>query len=167
MEHHQLQKELPMTNTLQIGKRLIPLEQIALIEPFEPSEQSAMKSTRPFQTRVVLIDRDSVLTEEALPAFAEKHGFRMLTGDNVATNPAIHFGVEAFEPTEGFTPNKPYKSRLLWRDLDGRPNSKLLVTMPDDVLAFAVRGEAAPARNEEAPKALRRNRRRTPAMAPR
>ncbi len=58
-----------MTNTVQIGKRLIPVEQIALIEPFEPSEQSNMKSTRPFQTRVVLIDRDSVLTEEALALF--------------------------------------------------------------------------------------------------
>lgn len=156
-----------MTNTVQIGKRLIPVEQIALIEPFEPSEQSTMKSTRPFQTRVVMIDRDSVLTEEALPAFAEKHGFRMLELDSVATNPAIHFGVEAFEASEGFTPTKPYKSRLLWRDLDGRPNSKLLVTTPDDVLALAIRGEPAAPASEGAQKPVRKSRRRSPALAPR
>ena len=156
-----------MTNTVQIGKRIIPIEQIALLEPFEPSEKSAMKSTRPFQTRVVLIDRESVLTEEPLAPFAEKQGFRMLPSDNVATNPVIHFSVEAFEATEGFTPNKPYRSRLLWRDLDGRPNSKLLLSPPDDVLALAVRGEPVATATEETPRPLRRNRRRAPALAPR
>ncbi len=67
-----------MTTNAQIGRRLIPLEQIALIEAFDPSTQTRMKSERPFQARVVMIDRDSVLTEEPVATLAERYGFRML-----------------------------------------------------------------------------------------
>jgi hypothetical protein len=69
-----------------------------------------MLSERPFQTRIVLLDRDSVLTEEALSPFAERHSFRTLNEDGIATNPAVHFSVEAFEASEGFTPTKPYRA---------------------------------------------------------
>ena len=92
--------------------------------------------------------------------FAEANGFRMLKDDGVATNPAVHFRVETFMPQEGFTPAKAYASRLLWHDLDGNDQSKLLLTEPERVLAIAVRGEVPAAAAEPAPprKAGRANR---------
>lgn len=154
-----------MTDTVQIGKRFVPLEQIAVVEPFEFTTPSPMRTEKPFKARIVLLDRNSVLIEEPVEAFAEKHGFRMLREDEVATNPAIHFHVEAFERTEGFEPTKPYQSRLVWRDFDGNPQSKLLVTEPGNVLAIAVRGELEPLQEAEAPKPIRRIRRRSRAPA--
>lgn len=154
------------TTTLTVGKRLLPLEHIALFKPYEPAEHSRMQSERPFKTRIVLIDRDSVLSEEPLGALAERHGFRLLTVDNVATNPAVHFNVEAFEPREGFTPRKSYRSRLLWRDHEGEPQSKLLLTEPEKVLAIAVRGEPQnPAAESDPPPRPRRRRRRASTLA--
>jgi hypothetical protein len=104
-----------MTKSVIIGRRLIPLEHIALIEPFDAASQARLDTERAFQTRIVLIDRDRVLSEEAPAALAEVHGFRMLAEDGVATNPAVRFRVETFEPAEGFRPQKPFKTRLMWR----------------------------------------------------
>jgi hypothetical protein len=59
-------KEISMTTTLTIGRRLVPLEHILLVEPFDPFTQTRMQSDRPFQTRVVLLDRESVLAQDAL-----------------------------------------------------------------------------------------------------
>jgi hypothetical protein len=137
-------KEIAMSVTVTVGKRLIPLEHIALIEPFDAAAQAKLEIDRPFQARIVLIDRESVLTEEALAAFAGKHGFRVLSEEGIATNPAIRFSVEAFEPAEGFKPTKPYRSRLLWRDRDGQAQSKLLLAGPETVLAVVVRGGTEP-----------------------
>ena len=160
-------KEMPMTDTLTIGKRLVPLEHVALIEPFDPSSQTRIQSERPFQARIVLIDRESVLTEEAPAALAERHGFRILSEDGIATNPAVHFSVEAFEAAEGFEPKKPYRSRLLWRDQDGQSQSKLLLAEPAHVLAIAVRGEKGPSASPTpAESASRRGRRRKPSPNP-
>jgi len=50
--------------TITLGRRLVPLEQIALVEPFDPSANPRMQTDRPFKARVVLINRDSILTEE-------------------------------------------------------------------------------------------------------
>jgi hypothetical protein len=138
------------TATLTIGRRLIPSEHVALVEPFEPSPNGQFQTTRQFFARVVLLNRESVLIEQTPQAFAEAHGFRLLRDDRVATNPMIHFRVETFEPAEGFTPAKAYASRLLWRDLDGNEQSKLLLSLPEDVLAVAVRGEAPVQAAEEA-----------------
>jgi hypothetical protein len=135
-----------MENTVTFGRRLVPVEQIALIEPFDPSANPRMQSARPFKARVVLLNRDSILSEEAPEVFAEAHGFRFLSDDGVFTNPNVRFGVEMFEPAGEFQPTKPYQTRLGWRDLDGNTHSKLLVTKPDDVLAIVVRGDTgAPA----------------------
>jgi hypothetical protein len=131
-----------MTTTVTVGKRLIPLEQIALVERFDPIEHPRIQTYRPFKARVVLIDRESVLTEDTVVAFAEAHGFRRIADEEVASNPAIHFGVETFEPAAGFNPTKPYRSRLLWRDFDGNTQSKLMLSAPEVVLAIAVKGEA-------------------------
>jgi hypothetical protein len=65
-----------------------------------------------------------------------------LSDDGIATNPTIHFSVEAFEPAEEFKPSKPFRSRLLWRDQNGQMHSKLLLSAPENVLAVAVRGES-------------------------
>ena len=74
---------------------------------------------------MILINRESVLTEDMPEVFAQANGFRMLADDGVATNPAIKFEVETFAVTEGFKPVKPYVTRLLWRDQDGNEQSKL------------------------------------------
>jgi hypothetical protein len=79
--------------------------------------------------------RYNVLTEETVEAFAEANKFRRLPQDNVATNPAVRFRVETFEPSEGFQPRKPYQSRLKWCDQDGNEQSKLLLTKPETVIA--------------------------------
>jgi hypothetical protein len=165
-----------MTNTITVGRRLIPLHHIALVEPFDPASATKMQTERVFQARVVLIDRESVLAEEAVPAFAGKHGLRMIEGEGVAVNPAIRFKVETFAPDEGFTPTKPYRSRLMWRDLDGVMQSKLLLSAPETLLAIAVKGEsekAAPSESGEGGKSRtasnagrRKSRRRVPAAAP-
>jgi hypothetical protein len=141
-------KEMFMENTVTFGKRLVPVEQIALIEPFDPLANPKMQSGRPFKARVVLLNRDSILSEESPATFAEKHGFRFLPEDGVYTNPALQFGVEVFEPAGDFQPTKRYLSRLGWRDLDGNTHSKLLLTEPDDVLAIVVRGDKGEAANE-------------------
>jgi hypothetical protein len=156
-----------MNDTIQIGRRFVPLEHVVLLEPFDAAAQTRLFSDKPYQTRVVLIDRDSVLTEEPLATLAERHSFRMLPEDDIATNTAIHFSVEAFERAEGFTPNKPYKSRLLWRGPGGEFESKLLLTEPEKVLAVVVRGAAPPVgESTEAPKPVRRKRRRASIPAP-
>jgi len=161
-------KEFSMTTVI-VGKRHVPLEHIALLEPFDPSAQHRIQSERPFKTRIVLIDRDSFLSEEPLPELAVRHAFRMLDGDGIATNPDVHFRVEGFVPTEGFAPRKDYLSRLIWRDLDGEPQSKLLLSQPQHVLAVAVRGEEPkePAETRPPPNPARRKRRRAEAPEPR
>ena len=106
-----------------------------------------------------------MLTEEPLAEFASRHGFRLLGEDGIATNAGVHFLVEHFEPSAGFEPAKPYKSRLMWRYQSGRIQSKLLLAEPDAVIAVAVRGEAE-ATASVTSKAKRRSRKRaTPAPA--
>jgi hypothetical protein len=133
-------------STIVVGKRHIPLEHVALVEPFDPALHPGLKSEKSFKARLVLIDRQSVLTEETVDAFAGTHGFRMLKEEGVAINPAIRsFGVENFVPAEGFEPTKPFLTRLSWRDLDGNTQSKLLLSAPEAVLAIAVTGGSEPA----------------------
>jgi hypothetical protein len=131
-----------MENVVTIGRRHVPVEQIAYVEPFEISANSDFKPEKPFKTRVVLVDREFVLAEATPREFAEAHGFRMLAEDNVATNPAVSFRVESFEATDDFRPTKPYQTRLMWRDPAGKNQSKLLLTKPNAVLAIALRGES-------------------------
>jgi hypothetical protein len=156
MSLHNNNEEMPMSSTVTIGRRLIPIEHVAFVEPFDVASQARIKTEKPFQTRVVLLDRESVLAEEALDAFAGKHRFRRLSEDGIAVNPEVRFSVEAFEPAEGFSPTKPYRSRLLWRDRDGQTQSKLLLSDPETVLAVAVLGETPPAPvNDNKPKGRR------------
>src|SRR5215470_2463943 len=58
--------------------------------------------------RLVLLNRETVLTEIAPPA----HGFRLLPETNVATNTAITFRVSASRPIGDFNPAKPYQTGL-------------------------------------------------------
>ena len=158
-----------MQNIVTLGRRLIPIEQIAFVEPFDPAANPQFKTEKAYKARVVLIDRYSVLTEDTSASFAEANGFRMLPEDAVATNPSVNFKVETFVPSEGFTPTKPYVTRLTWRDRDGNEQSKLLLTKPELVIALALRGlaEAAPAEAEtpRRPAQARAPRRRAGARA--
>ncbi|MCP1839111.1 hypothetical protein ACVIHI_007975 [Bradyrhizobium sp. USDA 4524] len=131
-----------MQNVIRIAKHLIPIEQIALFEPFVPPT-NPLRSEREFKARVVLLDRNSVLSEETPEQLAADHGFRFLVGDRSATNPTISFRVETFVPVENFTPTKPYTSRLAWTDNEGNIQSKLMLTPPEELLAAVVRGEEA------------------------
>lgn len=134
-----------MENVITLGKRLLPIEQIALVEPFDPSSNRDFKPEKDFKARVVLVNRDTVLTEIPPREFAAARGFPLLTEDNVAANPAIAFSVESFSPSENFKPTKPYQTRLKWRDREGNEQSKLLLTKPESVLAVVLRrADAAP-----------------------
>jgi hypothetical protein len=131
-----------MANFVIVGRRLIPREHIAFVEPYDPNANPRFQTSRDFKGRVVMVNRDSILIEETPQAFADANGFRMLPMDKVATNPAVHFRVETFVPAEGFTPAKAFATRLLWRDLDGNDQSRLLLSDPETVLAIAVTGDA-------------------------
>jgi hypothetical protein len=137
---------------------------------YDPTANPRFQTAREFQARVVMLDRNSILTEQSVGDFAKEHGFRMVPEDHVATNPNIHFRVETFAPAEGFTPRKPYVTRLLWRDLDGNDQSKLLLTRPEEALAICVRGEPVDAKQTESAqpnqRRLSRNRTRRPRIQP-
>lgn len=132
-----------MSKFITVGKRFVPREHIAFVEPYDPAANPNFQTTREFRGRLVMTNRnESVLIEETPDAFAQANGFRMIPIDRVATNPAVQFRVETFVPAEGFVPSKGYLTRLLWRDPDGNDQSKLLLTEPETVLAIAVTGEA-------------------------
>ncbi|MDX1922449.1 MAG: hypothetical protein SFW65_04910 [Alphaproteobacteria bacterium] len=139
-----------MNTVITIGKRLIPIEHIAFVEPYDPSTNPKLQTSRDYKARIVMINRESVLTEQTPQSFAEAYGFRILEQDQIATNPAVSFRVETFEPADGFTPSKAFAARVLWRDYDGNDQSKLLLAAPEKVLAVVVRGEsdARPAASE-------------------
>jgi hypothetical protein len=128
-----------MENVIAVGKRLLPVGHIALVEPFDPSSNPDFKPAKEFKARVVLLNRDIILTETTPEEFATAQGFRLLTEDNLAANPGIAFTVESFEPTESFKPTKPYRTRLKWRDQEGNEQSKLLLTTPEAVVALVLR----------------------------
>lgn len=130
-----------MQNVIRIAKHLIPIEQIALFEAFVPPV-NPLRSEREFKSRVVLLDRNSVLSEETPEQLAADHGFRFLGADRAATNPAVGFRVETFAPAENFTPTKPYLSRLAWTDQEGKVQSRLMLTAPEELLAAVVRGHS-------------------------
>lgn len=117
-----------------IGKRLVPVEQVAFVEPFDPTANPEFKPEKEFKARLVLLNRDIVLTEQTAQEFAAEHELHLFAEDGVAVNRAIPFRVETFEPTESFKPAKPYKTRLKWKDLAGGEQSKLLLTAPDTVI---------------------------------
>jgi hypothetical protein len=120
---------------LTIGKKLISLEQVAYVEPFDPAANPEFKPEKDFKARLVLLNRDVVLTENAPKDFAEANGFHLLAEDNIAVNPSLAFRVETFAPTESFKPGKAYRTRIKWRDANGNEQSKLLVTEPETVVA--------------------------------
>ena len=128
-----------MQSTVMVGKRLIPIGHIALVEPLDAAALERLESQRPFQTRLVMLDRSSVLAEDGFADFAKHHGFRQVDADGIALNPTIAFKVEAFEPSGEFQPAKPYRSRLLWHDPQGQMQSRLMVTEPEALLSIAVR----------------------------
>ncbi len=118
-----------------IGKRLVLVEQVAFVEPFDPAANPEFKPEKDFRARVVLLDRQMVLTEQTPQEFATEHGLHLFAEDNVAVNRALQYKIETFEPTESFKPLSPYQTRLKWRDLAGEEQSKLLVTAPETVIA--------------------------------
>jgi hypothetical protein len=118
-----------------IGKRLVPADQVAFVEPFDPASNPEFKPEKDFKGRVVLLNREIVLTEQTPQEFAAEHDLHLFTEDGVAVNRTIRFKIETFEPTESFKPSRPYQTRLKWSDLAGDEQSKLLVTAPETVIA--------------------------------
>jgi hypothetical protein len=122
-------------NIITIGKRLIPVEQIAYVEAFDPAANPEFKPEKDFKARLVLLNRDVVLSENSPKDFSEANDFHLLVEDNVAVNPSLAFRVEMFAPTENFKPGKAYRTRIKWRDTNGNEYSKLLVMEPETVIA--------------------------------
>ena len=114
-----------------IGKRLAPADQIAFVEPIDPNADPEFKPEKDFKSRVVLLDRDVVLAERPVQAFAEAHGLHPFE-DNVAIHEAV---AETFEPSESFKPAKPCQTRLKWYDAANAEQSKLLPLTPETVIA--------------------------------
>jgi hypothetical protein len=133
-----------MTDVITIGKRLIPIEQIAFVEPFDPASNPNLKTDKAFKARVVLLNRDMVLAEFSPPEFAEAHGFRMLADDDTAINPRIAFQVERYSPSDNFPTTKPYETRVKWSDVEHNPQSKLLLTKPETIIALVLRDDVRP-----------------------
>jgi len=130
-----------MDNVIRIAKRIIPIEQIALFEPFVAPTDPPLRTEKDFKARIVLLDRVSVLSEETPEDLANANRFRFVSKDRVGTNPAVAFSVEEFEPAENFQPTKPFLTRLLWNDSQGNSRSKLMLASPEEVLSIVVRGE--------------------------
>lgn len=132
-----------------IGKKLVPVEQVAFVEPFDPTANPEFKPEKDYKGRIVMLNRDIVLTEQTPQEFAAEHELHLFTEDSVAVNRAIVFRVETFEPTESL-PAKPYKTRLKWRDLTGGEQSKLFLTEAETVIAeiLGVKAELAKAAND-------------------
>jgi hypothetical protein len=142
------------------GKRLVPAEQIAFVEAFDPASNPEFKPDRDFKGRVVLLNRDTVLTEMTPQEFAAAHNMRLLAEDNLAIGQAIAFRVETFTPTETFKPSKAYLTRIKWRDHDGNEQSKLLMTAPETVVTeLSLRRAESASRSNESPRQPTRRRR--------
>jgi hypothetical protein len=78
-----------MENVITVGKRLLPVGQIALVEPFDPSSNPDFKPAKEFKARVVLLNRDIVLTETPPEAFAAAQGWwRPLAPEETGASPA-------------------------------------------------------------------------------
>ena len=134
-----------------IGKRLVPVEQVAFVEPFDPAANPEFKPEKAFKARLVLLNRDVVLTEQTPQEFAAEHELHLFAEDGVAVNREIAFRVETFEPTESFKPAKPYKTRLKWKDLAGGEQSKLLLTVPETVIAELLEAKVELAKTAKRP----------------
>ena len=150
-----------MPNVITIGREHIPVEQIAYIEPFEPPVNGQFRPDKPYKSRVVLLNRETVLTEDTPKDFAEANAFRFLPEDNVATNPLISFRVRSFAPTDAYNPGKPFQTRLMWRDPNGDSRSKLLLTNPETVIAIVLRGDTTEPNGERKPRPRRPGQART------
>jgi hypothetical protein len=133
-----------MPNIIVIEREHVPVEQIAYIEPFEPPANGQFRPDKAYKGRVVLLNRETVLTEATPQEFAEANEFRWLSEDNVATNPMISFRVRSFAPTDDSNPGKPFQTRLMWRDPNGDSRSKPLLTKPELVIAIVLRGDTEP-----------------------
>jgi hypothetical protein len=120
---------------LTIGKRLISTDQIALVEPFDPKANPEFRPEKDFKARIILLNRNAVLTEHTVAAFAEEHELHLLKDDDVAIKRGVFFKVESFTPSEKFNPIKPYLTRLKWVDPTGTDQSKPLVMSPEAVMA--------------------------------
>jgi hypothetical protein len=161
------QREVFMSTFVIVGKRLIPREHIAFVESYDAAASPQLQTTRDFRGCVMMVNRDSILIEEPVSEFASANGFRMLLIDRFATNSAVALRVETFVAANGFKPNRANATRLLWRDLEGNEQCKLLLSEPDTALAIAVRGEVEAATPPDA--VLRRSngkRRPRPVAAP-
>jgi hypothetical protein len=150
-----------MENVVRVSKHLLPIERIALIEPFVASAGEPLNTNKEFKTRIVLRDRISVLSEDDPETLAKAHGFRWIEADRVGVNPLVVFRVELFSPTESFKPSKEFLSRIAWTDEGGNTQSKLMLTAPDALLAIVFRGQGAEAGTSSMAKTSGPVRRRT------
>src|SRR5260370_42226970 len=78
-----------MQNVITIGPELIPVEQIAYIEPFEPSGNGQFKPDKPYKGLVVLLNRETVLAETTPAEFAETNGFHLLPARGRLNRPML------------------------------------------------------------------------------
>ena len=122
-----------MEKSMIIGREHVSTKNIALVEPYVPADNAAIKSSKTFKARVVLRDNSSILDEATPEEFAKQHGFRMIPKDGVAINPdraAISFRVRTFVRKEAVNSAKTYLTDLCWRGPDRREWFRSLETEP-------------------------------------
>jgi hypothetical protein len=130
-----------MENIITVGQHHLAIGQVACVEPFDASAQREdFRSDKPYRSRIVLLNRDTHLSEDTPEAFVTRYGFLFLAEDETAFNPGLFYKVSSFTPTATFNPRKPFKTGVEWTDAFGEKQRKLLLTQPEIVLATLVRG---------------------------
>jgi hypothetical protein len=130
-----------MENILKLNRYIIPVEQIVGVEPYDPAANPEFRTERTYRSRVILLNRESHLAEDTVESLTTRLALRFLAEDQTAFNPTVEYQVEYFSPSETFKPERPFKSRLVWRDADGNKQSKLLKTNPAIVVTTLLRAD--------------------------
>ena len=121
---------------LRISKRFVPLEQVAFVERFDSSNAADIQPAEDRNTRIVLINGDSIFTEATVEEFVQEHGFNYLAADSIALNGAQVFFAVAEVDAPDVALLQSFQARLTWRAPDGTEVIRLLRTPPALVAAM-------------------------------
>lgn len=64
-----------------IGKKLVAVEQLAFVEPFDLLANPEFRPEENYKGRIVMLNRDIVLTEQTPQEFATEHELHLFTED--------------------------------------------------------------------------------------
>lgn len=102
-----------------IGKKLVSVEQVAFVEPFDPTANPEFKPEKDYKGRIVMLNRDIVLTEQTPQEFAAEHELHLFTEDILLdeaqdTNPVV-LDVLRKQPAQMIYVGDKYQQIYEWR----------------------------------------------------